>query len=127
MAPSLPGYGFVRLDVGRPGWQGAWRVPYVVRLIGPEADHPTPIPDRVVDGLRSLPRGGDPRPVLVPALVPVGARVRFTEGAWANHQGECILSDARRADIAVAIFGRLTTIGVTDPRTLEVVSTPRTA
>lgn len=124
-APMLPGYGFVRLDLRRPGWQGVWRAPGIIRILGTNPESPEPVPDALIAALRTLPEGADPRPALTTALVPEGASVTFSEGAWANHQGVCILSDEKRALIAVSIFGRLSHVEVSDQRQLRITSVPK--
>lgn len=118
-SPTFPGYGFVRFAVDRPGWQAVWTVPYVKAILGQGADKPTPVPDALVDALMRLKPQDDPRKV--PGLtVREGDTVEFTEGAWTDHRGLCIVSETRRAQIAVEIFGRLTKVEA-DPSILRVV------
>jgi transcriptional antiterminator RfaH len=116
MAPLLPGYGFVRFDIDRSGWQKVWRTQFVKAIIGASGDKPTPVADGIIQALKGLKPGSDPRPLLIPE----GATVAFNDGPWSDHRGICIMSDDKRALIAVELFGRITKLE-TDPQNLRVI------
>ena len=104
--PLFPGYLFTRLDMARDRWRSINGTVGVNRLIC-HGDHPSPVPDGIVDDLRAC---EDERGMLPLASLPVlerGARVRIVDGAMSDHIGIYErMTESERIVILLDLLGR---------------------
>ncbi len=106
---AFPGYLFARFDTRADRWRSILYTRGVRGLISSSPEAPIPIPERQIQVLLALgydrPIAEDPRP----ALIAAGARLRVTEGAFADMQGTCLWDDGKRIGLLVDMFfGRTT-------------------
>jgi transcription antitermination factor NusG len=88
----LPGYLFVEFDVARDDWGQLKRIPGVIEILGA----PTPLPEGQLEELISrlpthLERTADD------AVIPVGAEVWITAGAFAGREGDQLMLDGHQS------------------------------
>ena len=105
LRPLFPGYLFVRFDPKRDPWRAINSTVGVIRLVG-FGDVLVPVPDRVIEALRSL---EDEKGIIVgagPALKP-GQSVRILDGALVDQIGVLLEgSGAERVRLLVRLLGR---------------------
>ena len=102
---AFPGYAFVQFDPDCDPWGGVTRVPGVRRLFADSAGRPAPLPDSAMDRMRKDMADRLALTTLAP-LLDAGARVRVTDGPFADHVGVCLWSDAQRVRVLLELFGR---------------------
>jgi transcriptional antiterminator RfaH len=109
-APLFPRYLFVEFDMARSAWHAIRSTIGIVRLVC-QGEKPAPVPDGVVDGLRTREDAN--------GLVPIeprfrrGEAVRIVAGALADQIGlfECA-SDDRRVVLLLELLGRRVEVAV---------------
>jgi transcriptional antiterminator RfaH len=105
LRPLFPGYLFVNFDPAREPWRAINSTVGVTRLVG-FGDELVPVPDRVIEALRSL---EDDKGVIVgagPQLKP-GQAVRILDGALVDQIGVLLEgSGAERVRLLVRLLGR---------------------
>lgn len=86
LRPVFPGYLFVRFGTNRSDWRKINSTFGVSRLVSFDKSAPTPVPDKLIAGLRARCDGGD---ILLPMRnVEIGEKVRLLSGAFAEFVGE---------------------------------------
>jgi len=102
--PLFPGYLFLTIVDGR-WWSARW-CPGIVRLLT-AGDMPMPVPDAIIDEIRSRERGGL---VVLPKreVFQVGDQVRITAGAFSGRFGLYQGQRAReRVLVLLGLLGRV--------------------
>ena len=103
--PLLPGYGFIRLARTDP------RVPITetrgVREVLLRVDgHPATVRDADIDKLRAADAERLELPPDRGPVLPIGAAVVITEGAFCDHPGTVLTCDGVRTQVRLLLFGR---------------------
>lgn len=102
---AFPGYLFAAFDVRADRWRSIIYTRGVKGLFSSAVDRPTPVPRRQMETLIALgydrPIADDPRP----ALIEAGARVRVTDGPFADVSGVCLWDDRKRVRLLMELFG----------------------
>ena len=96
--PMFPGYLFVH--IGREEIPVVWETRGAVRLLGPQPDKPSIVPDAEVENLRRLVKGEvhvEPHPYIRP-----GQLVRIAHGPLRGVEGE-LLREGRRYLLVVSV------------------------
>lgn len=119
---AFPGYLFAHFDVRADRWRSIVYTRGVKGLFATAPDRPTPVRRREIEVLLAL---GYDRPIVEdprPALIEAGARVRVTEGLFADAEGICVMDDGKRIRLLMDLLGGPRE--VTAP-TRQVMSIPR--
>jgi transcription antitermination factor NusG len=105
LRPAFPGYILVELDRRNAGWRAVCHQRGVRRLIGADAERPTPVTWQQAAWVLAQfgPDGVQRRPAVAAALVPlpVGVRVRVVEGLGEGQAGTVLASDGRAVVLEV--------------------------
>jgi transcriptional antiterminator RfaH len=88
--PLFPGYLFISLDELTGNWHPIKSTRGVIQLVRVR-EYPIPMPDAVIDGIRTRLTTNTPR---IPYLKP-GERVRITEGPFSDLEAIFIASDGQ--------------------------------
>ena len=116
----FPTYLFVRFRRFSDHWARIRELPGVDYILGARPDTPSPMPDLVIETIRSLcsPNGCVyPPPPVDPdrtTPIPPGASVLLADGAMIGLTGICTWSDSKRVRLLLEILGR--GVSVTVPR-----------
>jgi transcriptional antiterminator RfaH len=110
--PLFPSYLFVALDLGRDRWRSVHSTFGVSHLIL-AGDEPLPVPDEIVERVRSR-EGEDGFVTLgLPAGLKLGSKVRLIDGIFADATGVLDrVADSRRVAILLRLLGREVRVSV---------------
>jgi transcriptional antiterminator RfaH len=124
--PFFPGYLFLRADLDEVGISAVQWTPGLVRILGTEGQ-PHPIPDHVIEELRSRVTDVQEKEARGGGLFKEGDLVRISAGPFEGFEGmfDTRLGGKTRARILVEFVGRLTAAEV-DVRNLEKVTRRKT-
>jgi len=103
--PLFPGYVFVKFDRADPSWRKIASVRGVVRLLGDDAEHPTAIPDEVIDELVARFSAGEFRQRSKSEQITAGEEVMIEHGAFAGHVGTCTVARGDRLRVLLNFMG----------------------
>jgi transcriptional antiterminator RfaH len=103
--PAFPGYLFAAFDVKADRWRSILYTRGVKGIFSAHPEHPSRVPREQIERLLAL---GYDRPIVEdprPALIQAGARLRVTDGPFADEQGVCLLDDGKRVRLLMDILG----------------------
>ena len=117
LVPLFPGYIFCQIDTSRP-WRSVASTRGVLRLLSSAPERPIPVPPGIVEELMATASLRSVITAIAPPLLAEGAKVRVTDGPFADQQGIVLWSDNRRVRLLMEILGRQTPIE-TDRKAVE--------
>lgn len=104
LVPLFPGYIFAQLDLsGR--WKSAAHTRGVLRLLCFAPERPAPVPEGVVEELIATASIHSVITQIAPPMIEAGAKVRVTDGPFADQQGIALWSDQRRVWLLMDLMG----------------------
>jgi transcriptional antiterminator RfaH len=120
LAPLFGPYGFVRMDLRRPGWQRIFFMPGVKRIFCAGPERPSPMPVGLVEALRQQEAHGakrDPRATF--RRFAKDSVLRITgDGPWTDHRGVCLVDEGKRVKLLLTVLGAQRRVTV--PRSMVV-------
>lgn len=106
----FPGYLFIEMAMKPECWHLVCNTRWVRGFIGGEPEHPRPLTDSEIGGIRDRISSGTN--VALRSKFTVGEQVRIKEGPFADFTGmvETISGERERLTVSVMVFGRSTPV-----------------